>query len=110
MESIWASDFGDRYWSLVRSGIQKEPLNPEEELKKHAATRKLNPSVGGGFGTPGAINALLVAMTLFEPGSMRITNPEQKLPRGFYPIISKFLLNLSPAWVIISCEDSFFSL
>ena len=72
--------FSDRYWSLVRSGIQKEPLNPEEELKKHAATRKLNPSVGGGFGTPGAINALLVAMTLFEPGSMRITNPEQKLP------------------------------
>ena len=85
LESIWASDFGDRYWSLVRSGIQKEPLNPEEELKKHAATRKLNPSVGGGFGTPGAINALLVAMTLFEPGSMRIADPEQKLPTWLLP-------------------------
>ena len=72
LEAIWASDLGDRYWALVRSGIQKEPLTPEEEQKKHAATQKLNPSVGGGFGTPGAINAVLVAMTLFEPGSMRI--------------------------------------
>ena len=80
LESIWASDLGDRYWALVRSGIQKEPMTPEEEQKKHAATQKLNPSVGGGFGTPGAINAVLVAMTLFEPGTMRISDPEQKLP------------------------------
>ena len=50
------------------------------QQKKHAATQKLNPSVGGGFGTPGAINAALVAMTLFEPGTMRISEPEQKLP------------------------------
>lgn len=80
LESIWASDFGDRYWALVRSGIQKEPMTPEEEQKKHAATQKLNPNVGGGFGTPGAVNAVLVAMTLFEPGTMRISAPEQKLP------------------------------
>lgn len=80
LESIWASDFGDRYWALVRSGIQKEPMTPEEEQKKHAATQKLNPKVGGGFGTPGAINAVLVAMTLFEPGTMRVSAPEQKLP------------------------------
>lgn len=80
LESIWASDLGDRYWALVRSGIQKEPMTPEEEQKKHAATQKLNPSVGGGFGTPGAVNAVLVAMILFEPGTMRISAPEEKLP------------------------------
>ena len=80
LEAIWASDLGDRYWALVRSGIQKEQLTPEEEQKKHAATQKLNPSVGGGFGTPGAVNAVLVAMTLFEPGSMRIGAADQKLP------------------------------
>ena len=80
LESFWASDLGDRYWALVRSGIQKERMTPQEEQKKHAATQKLNPSVGGGFGTPGAINALLVAMTLFEPGTMRINAPEQNLP------------------------------
>ena len=70
LESIWASDLGDRYWALVRSGIQKEPMTPVEEQKKHAATQKLNSTGGGGFGTPGAINAVLVAMTLFEPGTM----------------------------------------
>ena len=79
LQSLWASDLGDRYWALVRSGLQKQPMNLEEQ-KKHAATQKLNPSVGGGFGTPGAINAALVAMTLFEPGTMRISEPEQKLP------------------------------
>ena len=80
LQSIWESDLGDRYWALVRSGIQKEAMTPEEEQKKHAATQRLNPSVGGGFGTPGAVNAVLVAMTLFEPGTMRISDPEQKLP------------------------------
>ena len=80
LESIWANDLGDRYWALVRSGLQKEPMTPQEEQKKHAATRKLSPDLGGGFGTPGAINAVLVAMTLFEPGTMRISEPEQKLP------------------------------
>ena len=80
LESIWASDLGDRYWALVRSGLQKEPMTPEEEQKKHAATQKLDSSTGGGFGTPGAINAVLVAMTLFEPGTMRISIPEQNLP------------------------------
>ena len=49
LESFWASDLGDRYWALVRSGIQKEPMTPLEEQKKHAATQKLNPSLGGGF-------------------------------------------------------------
>ena len=34
----------------------------------------------GAASEPGAINALLVAMTLFEPGTMRISSPEQKLP------------------------------
>ena len=43
LESIWESDFGDRYWALVRSGIQKEPMTPEEEQKKHAATQEAEP-------------------------------------------------------------------
>ena len=53
-------------------------MTPVEEQKKHAAL-EMNPSVGGGFGTPGAVAAVLVAMTLFEPGTMRIDTPG-KLP------------------------------
>ena len=80
LEGIWESDLGDRYWALVRSGIQSEPMTPSEEEMKHAVTQKLNPAVGGGFGTPGAINAVLVAMVFFEPGTMKISDAEQKLP------------------------------
>ena len=85
LESIWATDFGDRYWSLVRSGIQTEAMTPYEEEKKHKVTQKLNPAVGGGFGTPGAINAVLVAMVMFEPGTMKISEAEQKLPAWLLP-------------------------
>ena len=85
LETIWGSDLGDRYWALVRSGIQKEAMTPSEEQKRHAVTQKLNPSSGGGFGTPGAINAVLVAMVLFEPGTMKISDAEQKLPAWLLP-------------------------
>ena len=57
LEKIWATDLGDRYWALVRSGIQKESLAPAEEHKKQAVTQALNPAAGGGFGRPGAVNA-----------------------------------------------------
>ena len=80
LEGIWATDFGDRYWSLVRSGIQKEPMMPVEEDIKHTVTSKLSPASGGGFGRPGALNAVLIAMTLFEPGSMSINNADEQLP------------------------------
>jgi len=80
LEQIWASDLGDRYWAMVRSGVQKEPLTPPEEAQKEAATKHLNPNLGGGFGTPGATNAFLVAMLYYLPGSMKVDGAEQKIP------------------------------
>ena len=85
LQEVWATDFGERYWSLVRSGIQKEPLMPVEEQKKHLAVQKLSPDSGGGFDKPGSINALLVAMTLFEPGTMQVKNADQQLPGWLLP-------------------------
>ena len=85
LERIWATDFGDRYWALVRSGIQKEALIPAEENKKHLVTQALNPDVGGGFGHPGALNAFLIAMVLFEPGTMRVDAADRKLPGWLLP-------------------------
>jgi hypothetical protein len=80
LEQLWATDLGDRYWAMVRSGVQKEPLNPAEEAQKQAATTRLQPTQGGGFGTPGAINAFLAAMVYYEPGSMQVEGAEQKIP------------------------------
>lgn len=84
LERLWASDLGDRYWAMVRSGVQKEPLNQRDEMKKSLATNRLQPSQGGGFGTPGSINALLIAMVYFEPGSMKIDDAQSKLPSWLY--------------------------
>ena len=80
LERLWSTDFGDRYWSLVRSGIQKEDLNSYDADVKDLAVKKLNPATGGGFGTPNSLNAFLVAMMYFLPGTMSVDNPEQKLP------------------------------
>ena len=85
LEQLWATDLGDRYWALVRSGIQKEALTPAEEHKKQSVTQALNTAVGGGFGRPGAVNAFLIAMVLFEPGTMRVDDAEQKLPGWLFP-------------------------
>ena len=80
LERIWATDFGDRYWALVRSGVQKEALTASDQHIKDRATNQLNPNAGGGFDRPGALRALLVAMMFYAPGSMRVEAAEQKLP------------------------------
>ena len=80
LERIWATDFGDRYWALVRSGVQKEALAAADQQIKDRATNQLNPNAGGGFDRPGALRARLVAMMFYAPGSMRVEAPEQKLP------------------------------
>jgi hypothetical protein len=81
LEQLWATDLGDRYWAMVRSGVQKEPLAPSDERRKQVATIALTPSLGGrGFGSPGALNAFLVAMLYYVPGTMQVDQPQQKLP------------------------------
>ena len=80
LEGLFSADLADRYWALVRSGVQKEHLQPAEDQLKSAVTTKLSPSSGGGFGTPGAVNAFLVAMAFYEPGSMQVEGAEHKLP------------------------------
>ena len=93
LQSLFSADLADRYWALVRSGVQKEPLQPAEEQLKASITAKLQPSQGGGFGTPGAVNAFLVAMAFFQPGSMQVEAPEQKLPawllQGYHEVFAQ---------------------
>jgi hypothetical protein len=80
LETLWSTDLGDRYWSLVRSGIQNEPLSSHDEAIKQATVTRLNPASQGGFGTPGAVNAFLVAMMYFLPGTMKVDDADQKIP------------------------------
>ena len=36
LEQLWATELGERYWALVRSGVQKEPLTPDDEDRKQS--------------------------------------------------------------------------
>ena len=40
----------------------------------------LDPSQNGGFGTPGSVNAFLVALLYYLPGSVRIEDADTKVP------------------------------
>ena len=88
----------------MRSGIQKEALDPAEERKKQSVIQTLNPEAGGGFGSPGAVNAFLIAMILFEPGTMRVDGADEKLPAWLLPqyqqvLLSRFRLSHRDFWV-----------
>lgn len=97
LEQLWSTDLGDRFWALVRSGIQKEALSPADEARKQAAVRKLDPGAGGGFGTPGATNAVLIVMVYFLPGTMRVDGAEQKLPAWLLPNYQQVFAQALPA-------------
>ena len=84
LEASFATDFGDRYWSLIRSGIQSVELTADMEKLKQHIQQVLNPSLGGGFGTPGAVPAFIVAMMLYQPGTMQVADAEDKLPGWLY--------------------------
>ena len=97
LEQLWSTDLGDRFWALVRSGIQKEALTPGDQARKQAAVRKLDPGAGGGFGTPGATNAVLIIMVYFLPGTMKVDAAEQKLPAWLLPHYQQVFAQALPA-------------
>lgn len=98
LEQFWSTDLGDRYWAMVRSGVQKEPLSPADEARKQTATIKLTPSLGGsGFGSPGALNAFLVSMLYYLPGTMQVDQPERKLPAWLLASYQQVFAQAQPA-------------
>ena len=80
LEGLWSGELGDRYWSLVRSGIQSVTRSPEDNSLFERAVITLDPGRGGGFDKPGSVNAFLVSMIFFEPGTMKVDQPQDKIP------------------------------
>jgi len=58
---------------------------------------RLDSNGGGGFGTPGATNAFLIAMLYFLPGSMRVDGAEHKLPAWLLPHYQQVFAQALPA-------------
>ena len=93
LQELFATDLGDRYWALVRSGVQKEPMSADDQAFKERAVELLTPSQGGGFDAPKATNAFLIAMMFYVPGSMKVDEAEQKIPnwllQGYQDIFAR---------------------
>ena len=56
LDGLFMSDLGNRYWALVRSGIQAVPILPQEESIQEIA-----------FGQPKDVRSLLVALCYQQP-------------------------------------------
>ena len=80
LEQLFATDLGDRYWAMVRSGVQKEPMTHEDQAFKNRAVERLSSAQGGGFHAPGSTNAFLIAMLFYVPGTMKVDDADQKIP------------------------------
>ena len=97
LENIWVNHISDRYWAIVRSGIQKQTLSPQDSDLKQAAVAQLSPAQGGGFDKPGAINALLISMLYFEPGTMTVNDPDQNIPGWLIENFREVFIDTTPA-------------
>lgn len=76
LETTYNSDPGKSYQILLFSGLQTQPLMEEEQIFLQQLTQ-----ISKGLVHPQAINALIAAMLYFPPGTMRIPDARNRLPR-----------------------------
>ncbi|OAB63463.1 hypothetical protein AY599_17325 [Leptolyngbya valderiana BDU 20041] len=78
LEALYASEVGNAYKALLRSGFQKEPISePENQLKQQLAQVWKS-------GQPKALNAILGLFLFFPPGTMKVQNAQTRLPAWLY--------------------------
>jgi len=78
----FAADFGDRYWAMAQSGVQKEPLDANEVAQRDAIQTWLS-TTPNSLHQEGGIQRFAAAILFNRPGSVALANPEQNLPAWF---------------------------
>jgi hypothetical protein len=78
----FTADFGDRYWAMAQSGVQKEPLDANEASQRDALQQWLT-SHANSLAIEGGIQRFAGALLFAMPGSVQLANPEQNLPAWF---------------------------
>jgi hypothetical protein len=76
------SDFGDRYWAMAQSGIQKVAHNSIESQKRDALQHWLS-TTPNSLHQEGGIQRFSAILLFNPPGSVQIANPAQNLPQWF---------------------------
>jgi len=76
------ADFGDRFWAMAQSGVQKEPLNAQETEQQNSLQHWLT-TTPRSLHAEGGIQRFVSTILFANPGSVRLANPEQNLPAWF---------------------------
>ena len=78
----FSSDFGDRFWAMAQSGVQKEPLDAQEVSQRDAIQQWLRDTPRS-LHAEGGIQRFAAALLFSSPGSVQLANPDQNLPAWF---------------------------
>jgi len=92
----FSSDFGDRYWAMAQSGLQKEPLDSTEISQRDAVQQWLTRTPNS-LSIEGGIQRFAGALLFAMPGSVQLANPEQNLPAWFLEGFRRYCSTAVPA-------------
>jgi hypothetical protein len=76
------SDFGDRFWAMAQSGIQKESLDANEIQQRDAIQQWLSKTPNS-LHQEGGIQRFASVVLFSSPGSVRLADPDRNLPAWF---------------------------
>jgi len=79
----FSEDFGDRYWALAQSGLQKEPLDAHENSQKEALQQWLSKTPNS-LHIEGGIQRFAAVLLFTPPGGVGLAQPEKNLPAWFF--------------------------
>ena len=83
------ADFGDRYWAMAQSGIQKESLDSNEVRERDAIQQWLS-TTPNSLHAEGGIQRFAAALLFSEPGSVKLAQPDKNLPAWFVEGYQRF--------------------
>ena len=83
------ADFGDRFWAMAQSGIQKESLDSNETNQRDALQQWLRDTPQS-LHQEGGIQRFAAVLLFNPPGSVRLAEPDRNLPAWFAEGFKRF--------------------
>lgn len=85
----FTGELGDRYWAMAQSGIQTTDMGNEEIAKRNEIQEWLT-TTPNSLRAEGGIQRFASALLFSKPGTVKIANPEQNLPKWFVEGFKRF--------------------
>lgn len=83
------ADFGDRFWAIAQSGVQKESLDANEISKRDALQQWLSETPNS-LHQNGGIQRFAAVLLFSQPGSVQLADPDRNLPAWFAEGFKRF--------------------